>query len=166
MSMQTFEHHELAFQIRNLRELEHDPYHGREKLAEPRACPECGASYHQGRWVWQKAAPHAHLKLCPACQRIKDRCPAGFLTIVGDFYRMHKQEIINLIVNVEIKEKADHPLKRIIEIQKNREGQTFMTFTDPQLARAVGEALYHAYKGELKFDYQAGEFLLRVWWIR
>jgi hypothetical protein len=28
-------------QIRNLRELEHDPYHA----SEPTACPDCGAIY-------------------------------------------------------------------------------------------------------------------------
>ena len=166
MSTQGFEHHEQAFQIRNLRELQHDPYHAQEKLAEPSACAECGASYHKGRWTWQKADSYAVLTLCPACRRIKDRCPAGFLTISGDFYRKHEPEINHLIVNVELKEKAEHPLKRVIETHQTAEGQTCMTFTDPQLARAVGEALYDAYKGDLRFDYQPGEFLLRVWWTR
>jgi NMD protein affecting ribosome stability and mRNA decay len=153
-------------QIRNLRELEHDPYHSKKKLAEPTVCPECGAIYRAGRWQWGKAPADAHQDLCPACQRIKEHCPAGFLTLSGEFLGQHRDEILQLLHHVEAREKADHPLKRLIMLQDETNGDIVVTSTDPHLARALGEAIHDAYKGDLKFDYQKGEYLLRVSWHR
>jgi len=58
-----------------------DPYRTRGKWPEPTTCPECGAIVHHGQWRWGKAAPEAEQHLCPACQRIHDRVPAGQLTL-------------------------------------------------------------------------------------
>ena len=41
-----------------------------------------------------------------------------------------------------------------------------VTTTDIHLARGIGEALEHAYQGELEFHYNEGENLLRVHWAR
>ena len=153
-------------QIRNLRELEHDPYHARKKLGEPTACPDCGAIYQGGRWQWGQATAGAEQHRCPACQRIRDRCPAGLLTISGDFLAEHREEINHLIRNVEQREKSEHALKRIVDMEEQADGALLVTFTDPHLARAIGEALHSAYKGDLDFHYQEGEFLLRVSWRR
>jgi len=153
-------------QIRNIQELVHDPYFSKRKLPEPSSCPECGAVYHAGRWLWGTSSPDAHLSLCPACQRIKDHCPAGFLTLSGEFLSDHREEILQLLKNLEQYEKAEHPLKRLICMEHQSDGSLEATFTDPHLARAMGEAVRHAYKGQLDYDYQAGEYLLRVKWTR
>lgn len=151
---------------RLLQELVHDPYHSKKKLTEPSACPECGAVYHEGRWQWGQAAPDAQAEICPACQRIQDRCPAGFLTLGGEFLGAHKEDILNLVRNVEERQKAQHPLKRLMAVEDQPDGSVVVTFTDPELARAAGEAVQSAHKGELDFTYQASEFLLRVAWMR
>ena len=151
---------------RLLQELVHDPYHTKKKLVEPTVCPSCQAVYHAGRWQWGEAAAGAREELCPACHRIQDRCPAGFLTLSGDFLAGHKEEIRHLLRNIEQKEKAEHPLKRLIALEEQADGSLLATYTDPHLARAAGEALHHAYKGDLDFDYQKDEFLLRVSWSR
>lgn len=153
-------------QIHNLRELEHDPYHAQRKFKEPVACPGCGAIYQGGRWQWGQATSGADQHRCPACQRIHDRCPAGFLTISGDFLAGHRDDIHHLIRNVEQREKSEHALKRIIDMEEQADGALLVTFTDPHLARATGEALHGACKGDLDFHYQEGEFLLRVTWTR
>ena len=153
-------------QIRNLRELEHDPYHARKKLSEPTACPDCGAIYRDGHWQWGQAVAGAKHHRCPACQRIHDRCPAGFLSISGSFFAEHQDEIRHLIRNVEQREKSGHALKRIIAIEEQPDGGVLASFTDPHLARAVGEALHSAYQGDLDYHYQEGEFLLRMNWQR
>lgn len=158
-------HHENR-QDRLIRELVHDPYHSKQKLTEPTVCPECGAFYHDGRWQWGTAAAGAHKTICPACHRIQDHCPAGFLTLSGEFLAEHKDEILHLLRNVEQREKAEHALKRLMAVEEQEDGSVLVTFTDPQLARAAGEAVHNAYQGDLDFAYQKDEFLLRVTWTR
>ena len=148
-----------------LQELDHDPYHSKVKLKEPTVCPECSAVYHKGRWVWSAIPDDAHETLCPACHRIHDKVPAGFLTIGGDFYAHHKDEIHSLIRNVEEREKSEHPLKRIMETE-TKDGELVYSFTDAHLARDMGDALHHAYEGELDYQYTDGEIMLRVSWKR
>jgi hypothetical protein len=147
------------------RELDHDPYHSKLKLKEPTACPECGAVFHEGRWSWADAPADAHEQLCPACQRVRDRVPAAFLTLRGEFLAEHKDEIMHLIHNYEERERAEHPLKRIMDTQADDQGLV-MTFTDAHLARGIGEALHHAYQGELDYQYTPEDIMLRVTWIR
>lgn len=158
--------HQEGRHDRLLKERMHEPYHSKKKLAEPSACPECGAVYHGGRWQWDAAPAGAAAELCPACHRLKDRCPAGFLTLGGEFFAEHKEEILGLVRNVEEKQKAQHALKRLMAFDHQVDGSIVITFTDPELARAAGEAIHAAYKGELDFAYQESEFLLRVTWSR
>lgn len=151
---------------RLIRELDHDPYHAKRKLKQPTVCPECDAVFNQGRWTWADKAPSgAEQHLCPACQRIKDRVPAAFLTLSGDFIRDHKDEIMNLIHNYEKREWAEHPLKRIMKIEE-QDDSTLLTFTDAHLARGIGDALHNAYRGELDYQYTKEDIMLRINWSR
>lgn len=151
---------------RLIRELDHDPYHSKKKLKEPTACPECEAVFTHGRWNWADKQPDdAQQHLCPACQRIKDRVPAAFLTIRGDFFAEHKDEIMNLIHNYEKREWAEHPLKRIMDVEEQERG-IVITFTDAHLARGIGDALHHAYQGDINYQYTKEDIMLRVTWSR
>ena len=149
-----------------LQELVHDSYKSKHKLSEPTLCPDCGAVYHRGRWQWG-AAPEkgAHMERCPACHRIHDHFPAGYVTLGGAFFGEHRDEILHRVRHCEEAEKRDHPLERIMAIEANAEG-TVVTTTDPHLARRIGDALYHAFKGELEYHYNKDENLLRVAWTR
>lgn len=150
---------------RLIRELEHDPYHLKRKIKSPAFCSECGAVFQDGRWSWGTAPSGAHKALCPACHRIEDKVPAAFLTLGGDFWADHKDEIMNLIRNYEEREKSEHPLKRIISVEK-LEDALEIKFTDAHLARGIGEALHDAYKGELDYHYTDEDIMLRVMWSR
>ena len=150
---------------RLLRELDHDPYHAKTKLKEPSVCHACGAVYHQGRWAWSDRPAGAHELLCPACQRIRDRIPAAFLRVSGEFFANHRDEITHLIHNTEQRERTQHPLKRIMGTEQQPDGLQF-TFTDAHLARGIGEALHHAYQGELDYEYIKEDIMLRVRWSR
>lgn len=142
-----------------------DPYNATRKPPEPTLCPTCKAVFAHGRWAWGTKPADAYEQLCPACQRIEDEFPAGYVTIKGEFIREHRDEIIALITGKEDREKAEHPLQRIMAIEDVREGLQ-VTTTDSHLARGIGEALYDAYKGDLKLRYSRDENLLRATWKR
>ncbi len=141
----------------------HDAYKAKGKLLEPSVCSQCGAVYHEGRWQWLPAPENAHTEMCPACHRIHDQYPAGFLSMKGEFFQSHRDEIMHLLHNLEKHERAEHPLKRIIAVE-NKVGSTEVTTTDIHLARGMGEALHHAYQGELAYHYNPEQNLLRVNW--
>lgn len=142
-----------------------DPYRVFSKPLEPTVCPTCEAVFTAGRWTWDTAPDEAHKQKCPACQRIHDRFPAGYVMIKGEFLADHRDEIIALISSKEEREKSEHPLQRIMAIEDVREGLQ-VTTTESQLARGIGEALHDAYKGDLKLRYSRDENLLRAVWKR
>lgn len=143
----------------------HDTYQTKGKIPEPAVCPQCSAVFHKGRWQWLEAPAAAQQHSCPACQRIHDHYPAGFLTLQGDFFHAHRDEIMSLIHNTEKKEKAEHPLKRIMAAEEKDNGM-LVTTTDIHLARGIGVAIHDAYQGDLEFHYNPAENLLRVNWSR
>lgn len=142
-----------------------DSYKARGKLSEPTVCPDCGAVFQAGRWQWVARPRDAHQTTCPACHRIRDHFPAGYVSLSGDFFAQHEQEIMQLIHNREAQEKPGHPMQRIMAIEKTKHG-TQVTTTDIHLARGIGEALHHAYQGGLEFHYNSDQNLLRVEWNR
>lgn len=150
---------------RLVQEAVHDTYKTKGKLHEPTICSDCGAVYHEGRWQWIEKPAGAHQTTCPACHRMHDDYPAGFVSISGEFVAAHEDEITSLIRHREAKEKVEHPMQRVIKIEQTPVGME-VTTTDIHLARGIGDALHHAYKGELDFHYNPAESLLRVSWYR
>lgn len=137
------------------------------KLTELAGCPDCGASYRNGRWTWQSPPSDSYEFRCPACERVKSNYPAGILDVEGDFALSRRAEILSLLRNVEESQRLEHPLKRIMGVE-DREAGFSVTVTDANLARAFGKALKHAYAGELKHPPTTGdkENLVRVHWSR
>lgn len=147
---------------------EHDEtfFRSGHKLPDPTVCPGCSATYRAGRWTWSPPPDEAHRVTCPACERIARDFPAGIVTIGGAFARSHREEILGLARNVEAREKAEHPLERILAIEDEGD-EVVVSTTGAHLARGIGHALHHAYKGELDYRYpdDPGD-LLRVRWSR
>lgn len=153
-------------QDRLIQEEEHDPYMIRGKLEEPTVCRTCGVLFAEGRWQWPSETPQdAHEILCPACQRIRDGVPAGFLTLSGDFAHQHRDEIMRLIANKVDDQKAQHPMKRLMGV-KDEDDDIVLTFTDRHLPRGVGTALESAYEGDFEIHYTDEAGIVRAWWKR
>jgi len=151
---------------RLLREHIHDPYKARSKLPEPTLCPVCKAVYLNGRWQWMDWPPeHCHQRVCQACTRIRDACPAGEILIRGAFAIQHKGEILRLADNQENQEKVEHPLHRIMNVHE-RAGTIRIETTDIHLPRRIGEALRRAHKGDLAINYENEGCFVRVSWTR
>jgi hypothetical protein len=150
---------------RYIKEYEHDTYKARGKLREPAVCPACDAVFHKGRWQWLARPRDARETLCPACHRLQDKYPGGYLTLSGPFQKQHGDEILRLARNIERREKKDHPLRRILSLEE-QDGNVLITTTTMGMARAIGDAVHHAYKGELCYQYTDEADILRVAWKR
>jgi hypothetical protein len=150
---------------RQIEEVVHDPYVARSKPAGPAACPDCGLVFLRGRWQRPGRATAARAYVCPACCRIRERQPAGYVSLAGSFLEQHGDEILHLVRNEEKRESDRHPLQRIMGIERG-EGKITLTTTDVHLARRIGDALASAFDGNLDVKYSRDECLVRIHWTR
>lgn len=152
---------------RLLKEHVHDPYMTRSKPKEPTVCPICNVVFSGGRWQWLSSIPEdADLEQCPACQRLRDKIAAGFLTLSGEFFAQHRDEIMHLVNHKVEEQRAQHPMKRLMAIENQEDGGVLITFTEAHLPSAVGEAIEHAYKGDLEIQYAEEAGIVRAYWKR
>ncbi len=152
---------------RLVQEYKHDPYFVQAKYKEPSVCKECGVTFHDGKFEWQKTPPeNAHEIVCPACRRCQDNYEGGVVYLEGGFLAQHADEIGNLIDNTAELETQNRPLERIMDRQTLEDGSLTVRTTYEHLARRIGEAVHKAYEGELDFRYPSGEKYIRVHWCR
>ena len=152
---------------RLIKERVHDPYKADAKLPEPTRCVDCKAVYAAGRWQWlTEDVTDADETLCPACRRIRERVPAGILTLSGDFFSEHRDDVMNILYKKVDTEKSQHPLKRLMALEDQTDGSVVATFTDTHLPRGVGKAIERAYEGSLDIQYTKEASLVRVFWQR
>ncbi|NWF89296.1 MAG: ATPase [Ignavibacteriaceae bacterium] len=150
---------------RLLKDQRKDAYLDQFSTRESSVCAKCNAVYTNGRWTWKTSEQTTTRTTCPACRRISDNYPAGYIEIKGNFFVQHSNDILNLVNNVERQEKSDRPLERIIAIQESK-SKTVITTTGIHIARRIGEALSRSYQGTFDFQYADGEKSIRVFWER
>lgn len=148
-----------------MEELREDPYRAGEKLDDGTSCSKCGATFWKGRWTWRKAGHEAEVTKCPACHRIEDDFPAGYVALKGPFVAQHRDEILEVVKARAARAREEHPLQRIMAIADTADG-VLVTTTDAHLARGIGTALNDAFKGTLDINYHRGENLVRATWRR
>ncbi len=155
--------------LRSLRHLssvgESGLYQSTENLTAPLICGHCNAVFQNNGWQWLSAPIDSVLSRCPACTRVQQKTPAGYLSLLGNFAHDHRNEMLGLIHHIERREKATHPLKRIMWIEYQEDGVT-VTTTDIDLTRDIGNALLRAYKGDLDHHLNNAEEILYVRWFR
>ena len=142
-----------------------DAYRPARKARGPVLCADCGAVFRKGRWSWSAAPAGAARRRCPACLRIAESSPAGYVAIAGGFYAAHRDEMLARARHCEAQEKSRHPLERIMAVRQ-RGAAALLTTTSVHLARRIGHALKGAFKGELTTNYNRDDNLLRVRWSR
>lgn len=142
----------------------HDPYQAKGKYPESTVCRDCHAVFRRGRWTWgpaPEATPHS--ALCPACGRIRDELPAGYVTLEGARTVTDRDALVRIARNEEARMKAEHPLERIMRVEEDGM-RVQVTTTDIHLPRRIGEAVLHSQKGTLDIKYGEDEYSVRVHW--
>lgn len=155
----------LSSHLRAYEPLDPDAYRCDHKLAEGTACPQCHASVHDGSWQWLEAAPGGAFATCPACRRIHDGFPAGYVSVEGEFFDRHRVELLNMVQNHVKRATAEHPLRRLMRTDDTPEG-VMLTTTDTDLAREIGVALEATYGGTANYSLENEREMLRVHWQR
>ncbi len=141
-------------------------------LKEPAKCTMCQSVYHHKRWYLKDEPIAVELKdgpmeltVCPACRKIQDHFPEGVVALRGEFLTSHKDQILHLIRNEEIRAKGVNPLERIISI-KEMEDFIEIQMTSERLAQRIGKDIKRAFKGEVSYHWSKDDKLLRVEWRR
>lgn len=151
---------------KGIKQKRHDVYKHRGKLNDGTICTVCGVVFCKGRWVWNYEEETSKQITCPACQRIKDGYPAGFIELSGDFFKQNREEILNLARNIEQLQKDEHPMQRIMQIRDTRDRTTMIETTEVNLARRIGDSLSRAYQGVYSFQYAENYNRIRIQWSR
>lgn len=127
----------------------------------------CGAVYRNKRWLHEVSGTshEGHEMVCPACRRIADRNPAAILSLSGDFFAAHEDEINKLIHHIAQISLAKNPLARVIDIGKDHES-VVVTTTDVKLAQKIGREIFKSHGGELQYIWSHAESPVRVSWSR
>ncbi len=147
-----------------------DPYIIEEQLRDNSVCKRCGDIYMSGRW-YPKDYPlenkniSLHSTVCPACRKELDRVPGGVVKITGDFFKEHKDEVMNLIHNEASRAQSDNPLERLLNIESH-DDEVEITTTNEKLAQKIGRALFKAYSGNIEYKWSEDNKLARINWHR
>lgn len=107
---------------------------------------------------------HAESLLCPACRRIRDRLPAGTLTLRGPYCRTHRAELLAKVRDTVTEQSAVYPLRRLMAVVE-RPDAVEVLFTDGHLPVIVAEALRQSFAGELEFDPSEPTGVVNVSWV-
>ena len=83
----------------------------------------------------------------------------------GNFFEEHQEEILNMVKDIEKKEKEGHPMDRIMKIEQRPDSILIKT-TGTHIARGIGDALFDAFHGKETICYLDGEKCVRVTWRR
>ncbi len=150
-------------------------HRSKKAMTEPAVCKICGDVYADRRWSKPNADKHsekhphfraATVVVCPACKRIADKIPSGYVYLSGVFLTEHFEEISRLLHNEAERTLEDNPMARIMESKKKKTGELTITTTTEHLAQRLGHALEKAYHGDVRYDFSHENKLARVYWQR
>jgi hypothetical protein len=155
-----------------LQEYDGDGYTPNGHYPDNTVCSRCGAVYQNQHWTLDEkrrdmllAAGTPNEVVCPGCKKIAERNPQGIVTLRGDYWPTHREEILNLIKNEEIRGIQTNPLERIMDIREE-DGCLVIETTNEKLAQRIGRHVDRAHSGSLEFKWSGGNHLVRVEWER
>lgn len=152
-----------------VREGREAPYRLHGSYPDQTHCTSCGVAFEGGKWAWPhqltSGKPLVKEIVCPACRRVQDGYPAGWLTLSGPYLAAHESTILDLVRVEQQLEQEEHPMNRIMAIERTDEG-TVITTTDVHLPRRLANAIHRAYSGQVTGGYTLGDEEVRLAWHR
>ncbi len=149
-----------------------DPYQPTEGQ-EAALCTQCHALYQEKRWFYDQklydrlaGTDKVREIVCPACRKVNDGYAEGYLSLSGEFFNQHRDEIVKLLEKEASRVGARSVLDRIIRMAPEGADTLVVETTTDKLAQRLGRAVYRAYKGDLKFHWGEMDYLVRVYWSR
>lgn len=149
-----------------------DSYPNSLNISEKTVCKGCNSFYLNKVWHIDSKRlksllkdPDVNYAKCPACMKIKDNYPEGYVSLKGEFFSSHRDEIMRIVSNEEKRAMGFNPMERIIEI-KNEDVSATITTTTEKLAQRIGRAINNAYNGSVKYSWSPGNRIARVTWER
>ncbi len=149
-----------------------DPY----ELAagqEAAVCQECHGVYQGKRWffdakLYDQLSGPAKVRqvVCPTCRKIKDRYVEGYLTLSGEFWVQHREEIVKLLEKEAGKVGRRSFADRIIQMLPEADSKLVVETTTEKLAQHLVRTIFKAYKGDLNFRWSEPSRFVRVYWTR
>jgi len=85
-------------------------YRNRGKYTKPTVCADCGRALRGGALSWGKAPAGAARAVCPALPPDRRSFPRRAVELSGDFYRDHRDEILNLVRNRRGRREGERPI--------------------------------------------------------
>lgn len=149
-----------------------DPYLPDQHYEDGTVCTQCGAVYANQHWTLDEkqrakmmGGAVKHETTCPGCKKIAERNPHGIVTLSGDYWPQHREEILNLIRNEEQRAVGTNPLERIMDIREE-DGALVIETTNEKLAQRIGRHIDKAHNGQIEYQWSDGNRLVRVYWQR
>jgi NMD protein affecting ribosome stability and mRNA decay len=140
---------------------------------EAAICSQCQALYQGKRWFFDPAlyavlagTTKVREVVCPTCRKINDRYAEGFLTLSGEFFSQHQEEIVKLLTKEAERVSRRSVMDRIIRMAPEGKDKLVVETTTDKLAQHLGRAVYQAYKGDLNFRWGEVDRFVRVYWSR
>jgi len=78
----------------------------------------------------------------------------------------HKQDLMKLIKNEEVRAHGFNPLERVMSVAENGKGSIVISTTNEKLAQRLGRAIKKAFHGEVTYRWSHDNKLARVDWVR
>jgi hypothetical protein len=137
---------------------------------EPIVCERCGAiwsrrTWRKGRAVTTAMLARARWKVCASCRQVADGRAFGRLLLRGGYVRDHEADVRRRIANVAERAGFTQPQRRLVAIERDRDGLEVLT-TSQKLAHRIVRELRKAFRGRASYRWSDRDGTLFATWTR
>jgi len=139
-------------------------------LPDPSCCERCGAifsrqTWRKGRAVTQTLMTAVHWTVCPACHQADSGEYYGRVVLRGAFVAANEDAIRRRIENVAALAGVTQPERRLVAIDRDRDGLDVLT-TSQKLAHRIVHELKKTFRGRASYAWSDTDGSLFATWQR